>query len=132
MRKIFTLVLSALSLTSMAQMTESFTDGDLTADPTWVGNTSHFSIVTTSDVGATSTTNSNTLRLSAPNNQSPTYISTQVPGTWAEAQSWGFWVGRRGTGYDASNFIYIWLYANESNLTSATVDGYRVRVGDNT
>ena len=40
------------------------------------------------------------------------------------------WFKENGTGFDANNFIYIWLYANESNLTSGTVDGYRIRIGD--
>ena len=129
MRKIFTFfVLSALSLNSMAQLTESFDDGNFTANPVWGGNTTHWQIVA-SDAAA-GAAGSNTLRLNGVNNQSPSYLSTQVLGTWAEAQSWGFFVGRRGSQLDAANNIYIWLWANEANLNSPTVDGYRIRIGD--
>lgn len=132
MRKIFTcLVLLGVSIGGFAQLNESFADGDFTANPVWGGSTGNWQIVTSSDVAA-GATNSNTLRLNAANNSSPSYLSTQIPGTWATAQSWGFWIGRRGQAFTAANHAFIWLWASEGDLTSATIDGYRIRIGDDT
>jgi hypothetical protein len=39
-------------------------------------------------------------------------------------------MGRRAQAYTGTNQQYFWLYANESNLNSATVDGYRIAMGD--
>ena len=130
MRKIFTcLVLTALSLSGVAQVNESFADGDFTNNPTWGGNTADWQLVA-SDVAA-SAAGSNTLRMNAPSGGSGTiYLSTQVAGTWAQAQVWGYFVGRRAQAYTAANFTLIWLWASEGDLTSATIDGYRLKIGD--
>ena len=45
-------------------------------------------------------------------------------------ESWGFWIGRRsGSAPSGSNQSCVWLYANESDLNSSTVDGYRIVLG---
>src|SRR5688572_25890912 len=128
MRKIFTLFLSALSLSSVAQINESFTDGDFTTDPTWTGNTANW-LLAGSDVAAGAGASS-TLRLEGVTGGGTSYLSTQGLGTWAEAQVWGFFVGRRSQAYTAANFTLIWLWASEGDLTSPTIDGYRIRIGD--
>ena len=114
---------------SNAQLNESFADGDFTASPAWGGNTSAWSIVANSDVAA-GAASSNTLRLSGVSGGGRSYLSTQLSGSWGASQNWGFWIGRRSQAATASNFSYLWLYANEANVTSATVDGYRIRFGD--
>ncbi|HYF33058.1 MAG TPA: T9SS type A sorting domain-containing protein [Chitinophagaceae bacterium] len=131
MKRIFTFwALLGISLTGMAQVNESFNDGDFTTGPAWGGNTADWQIVA-SDVAA-GAAGSNTLRLNGVNGGGTSYLSTQVPGTWATAQTWGFFVGRRGQAYTNPNFTLIWLWASEADLTSATVDGYRIRIGDDT
>ena len=50
----------------------------------------------------------------------------------SNGQSWSFWIGRRAQAYTTTNKIDIWIYANESNLESSTVDGYAISIGDNT
>jgi peptidase C25-like protein len=108
---------------------DSFSDGDFTANPVWGGDTGSWTIVANSSAAA-GATGSNTLRLNfttaAAGSQ---YLSTQVA-TWGAEQEWGFWVGRRATGFTAGNQMMIWLYANEADLESATVDGYRLLIGD--
>jgi uncharacterized repeat protein (TIGR02543 family) len=107
---------------------DSFTDGNFTASPVWGGSTSSWGIQANSDAAA-GATGSNTVRLASTAVAATDYLSSQIA-SWSTAQEWGFWVGRRSQAYTAANQMYIWLYANESNLTSATVDGYRLAIGD--
>src|ERR1700694_4706579 len=111
-----------------AQLNESFADGDFTSNPTWAG-TPGWQVVVSSDV-AGGAANSYTLRLNAPATNGTEYLSTRLPGSWGIQQSWGFWLGRRAQGATAANVSYVWLYASEADVTSATVSGYRIRFGD--
>ncbi|MFL5742692.1 MAG: T9SS type A sorting domain-containing protein, partial [Flavisolibacter sp.] len=58
------------------------------------------------------------------------YLSTQINGSWGLQQAWSFWMGRRAQAATSANVAYVWLYASEADLTSATIDGYRIRFGD--
>ena len=109
---------------------ESFSDGNFTSNPVWGGNVSDWNIVSNSDV-STGATGSNTLRLSVSSGSGTKYLSSQIS-SWGDGQEWGFWIGRRGQAYTLENQLHIWLYANEADLTSSTVDGYRISIGDNT
>jgi hypothetical protein len=110
-----------------ATLYDSFADGDFTANPVWTG-TSGWTIVANSDAAA-GVTGSNTLRLNAAAVSQTDYLSSQI-GTWGTSQEWGFWIGRRAQAFTAANQQYVWLYANESTLNNATVDGYRLAIGD--
>ncbi len=108
---------------------DSFSDGDFTANPVWGGDTGSWAIVANSSAAA-GATGSNTLRLNFTTAVAGSqYLSTQVA-TWGAEQEWGFWVGRRTTGFTSGNQMMIWLYANDADLESATVDGYRLLIGD--
>jgi len=110
--------------------TESFGDGDFTSDPPWNGSDSTWFIAVNSDV-AGGATNSFTLRL---NKLAPAsgieYISTQRTNSWGISQSWSFWMGRRAQSATDANQSVMWLWASEADLTSASIDGYRIRFGD--
>src|SRR5687767_276548 len=124
-----TMVLCTLSF---SQLNESFTDGDFTSGAhVWAGSTTEWQVVTSSDVAA-GATNSFTLRLNGSGGAATDYLSTQVPGTWGLVQTWGFWLGRRGQAATDANQSIVWLWASEADVTSATVDGYRIRFGDDT
>lgn len=118
-----------ISVCLCAQLNESFSDGNLTANPSWSGNNSDWQVVANSDVAA-GAINSGTLRLNVATGSGSTYLSTQVAGSWGPGQSWGFFVGRRAQAYTAANHTFIWLWASEANLLSASVNGYRIRIGD--
>lgn len=108
---------------------DSFTDGDFTANPVWSGTNASWTIVPDSDVAA-GAAGSNTLRLNAAAGTTGTeYLSSQI-GSWGVSQEWFFFLGRRGQAATAANQSFFWLYANEANLNSATVDGYRIAYGD--
>ncbi|MFM9903961.1 MAG: beta strand repeat-containing protein, partial [Pyrinomonadaceae bacterium] len=109
---------------------DSFADGDFTFTPVWGGNTTSWQIVVSSDAAA-GATGSNTLRLNAPATAQTDYLSSQIS-SWGASQEWGAFIGRRAQALTAANQQFLWLYANESNLTSATVDGYRLAMGDDT
>jgi len=110
---------------------ESFGDGNFTSNPTWSGTTSTWQVVPSSDVAA-GATNSNSLRLNVASGSGTKYLSTQRTASWGTEQSWSFWLGRRSEAATNTNHSIVWLWANETNLTSSTVDGYRIRFGDNT
>jgi hypothetical protein len=110
---------------------DSFSDGGFTANPLWTGDTDKWLVVMDSDVSSGAYF-SYTLRLNEEDAVSGTqYLSTQRTTSWGSSQSWGFWVGRRSSSVSDENQSIIWLWANQSDLTSPTVDGYRIRIGDN-
>jgi Lectin C-type domain/HYR domain len=111
-------------------MTDAFSDGNFNLSPQWTGDTNDFIIVNTSDVAASDAVQSNTLRLNTPAGNGTKYLS-KLETNWSSSQTWSFWIGRRGQVYNNNNNVAIWLLANESNLESSTVDGYRLFIGDN-
>jgi hypothetical protein len=113
-----------------APIVDSFSDGNFTHSPYWIGNTNQWQIVTDSDVSSGSSS-SYTLRLNETVAISGTkYLSTQRTAPWGLGQSWGVWMGRRSHPASEANQSIVWLWANESDLSSSTVDGYRIKFGD--
>jgi Bacterial Ig domain len=107
---------------------DSFADGNFSASPAWGGNTTLFTVVANSDAAA-GATGSQTLRLNTTAVSATDYLSTQIA-SWGNSQEWGVWIGRRAQAFTAANQQYVWLYANEATLNNATVDGYRLAIGD--
>lgn len=125
---IFLILVLCLGTESWGQtLFDSFSDGNFTASPVWSGSTTNWGIQANSDAAA-GANGSNTLRL-ASTGAATVYLSSQIS-SWTNSQEWGFWIGRRAQAFTAANQMYIWLYANEANLTSGTVDGYRLSIGD--
>ncbi len=114
---------------------DSFSDSNFST-PTWGGDNANFTVAansTTSGLTGSEAARTHTAKLNVSSTAGSDYISTQIA-TWDAQQEWYFWVGRDGTGgapsdLDANNQQAIYLYANESNLESATVDGYRILLG---
>lgn len=125
---VFILVL-LVTLPAGAQFRESFADGELGYDPCWTGALRSWQVVPKSDVAA-GAPGSSTLRLNAPGGAGVAWLSTQLKGSWGDAQEWSFFLGRRGQAAEAYNCALFWLYASEPTVASTTIDGYRVRFGD--
>lgn len=128
MNKILCVCLFAPSL-AQGQFSESFSDGDFTAGPAWSGMTASWQVVPGSDAAA-GAAGSQTLRLNVAGGSGTQYLSTRLGGNWGSDLIWGFWIGRRAQAATSANVLYLWLYASEPDVTSATVDGYRIRFGD--
>ncbi|MCC7028537.1 MAG: hypothetical protein IT265_16370 [Saprospiraceae bacterium] len=128
---IYIFILLTLNLIPLSGqlLLDSYADGNFTSSPIWSGDDTHWQIVSNSNAGP-GATGSNTLRLDAQGMVAGTrYLSSQIE-YWGAQQEWGFWVGRSLQAFTTSNQMHIWLYANESNLNNATVDGYRLTIGD--
>lgn len=125
-------MLMGLGITLKAQINESFSDGNFTANPTWSGSgNGDWSISTNSSVGPFGGNSARVLKLNGPNVSGigVEYLSTQVPGTWGETQTWMFWLGRE-TAMSGGNSQIVWLYADGANLgAGAGRSGYFVSLG---
>jgi len=112
-----------------------FSDSNFST-PTWSGDAASFTVAnnsTTSGLTGSEANRTHTAKLNVASGSGTQYISTQIA-TWDQQQEWYFWVGRDGVGgapsdLDANNQQAIYLYTNESNLESATIDGYRILLG---
>jgi hypothetical protein len=117
------------------EVNDHFGDANF-ATPTWSGDAANFTVAnnsTTSGLTGSEANRTSTPKLNVASGSGSQYISTQIA-TWDAQQEWYFWVGRDGVGgapsdLDANNQQLIYLYANESNLESGTVDGYRILLG---
>jgi|GEM_PF-5709997 len=125
---VFILVLG-LALPARAQFRESFRDGELGHDPCWTGVLQAWQVVPKSDVAA-GAPESGTLRLNASGGAGIAWLATQVKGSWGDEQEWSFFLGRRSQAAEAYNCALFWLYSSEPTVASTTIDGYRVRFGD--
>lgn len=121
-------VLTGSTSTFGQTLYDSFSDGNFTVNPVWGGTTGSWTVVSDSDAAA-GATGSNTVRLNG-TVAGTSYLSSQI-NSFSSSQEWGVFIGRRNQAFTAPNQQYFWLFANESDLTSATVDGYRLAIGDN-
>jgi hypothetical protein len=129
MRAILLILLAGSTLHGRSQFSESFSDGNFSDNPAWNGHSGDWQVVASSDAAAGSP-GSNTLRLAALSGSGLKFLSTQIVGSWGVQQSWSFWMGRRAQAATASNASFVWLWAVEKDVASASVDGYRIRFGD--
>ena len=97
-----------------AQVTDDFNDGDFTTNPTWSGDNAKFAVVT-NKLNSNSTIAGDVF-----------YLST--PSTQATNAQWELSVNLQ---YNTSgtNFVDIFLTADNANLRFATLNGYFVRIG---
>ncbi len=114
----------------LPQVIDTFIDGEFASNPAWIGSTGSWQIVADSDCAAGSA-GSNTLRLDVETGSGVVYLGTDNPFPWGVEQTWGFWIGKRAQAATASNHSIVWLWASEIDFLSGTIDGYRVKFGDN-
>ncbi|MGF1565269.1 MAG: hypothetical protein ACFCUH_07865 [Flavobacteriales bacterium] len=116
--------------TTCTDVYESFDDGNFTAGVVWGGSTNSWNVNSDSDAGPGATC-SLTARMNVTTSTSGrVYLSTAYS-NWQDAQDWSFWLGRRGQALTSANTMAFWLYADQADLTSATINGYRIIIGDN-
>jgi hypothetical protein len=105
-----------VGLTSHAQFTDDFSDGDFTANPTWSGDDAFFVI----DAGQLRS-NTGTLAVAT-----TYYLST--PSTLATDAEWEFFINLKFS-TSGANYVDVYLMADNANLSSAN-NGYFVRIGN--
>ena len=108
-------ILSILPLSLPAQITDSFSDGNISANPTWTGDTNKYKINSVLQLQLNGASVSDTACISL---RSPAIGNTE----------WGFWV-KMGFSPSNSNYIKVYLVSNNPNLKGA-LSGYYVRIGE--
>ena len=103
---------------AIAQFNDSFTDGDFSSIPTWTGDDSVFTIF--------SSAGNNELRSNKTIPSSIFYLST--PSASLTNTQWEFYT-KLAFNTSSTNFVDVFLTADQSNLKSATLNGYFVRLG---
>lgn len=106
---------------SFGQLTDDFTDGDFTTGPVWTGDDSVYTVV---DVAGNKQLRSNKTIPST-----TFYLAT--PSTQFSNGQWEFYTQLQFN-TSSLNYVDIYLTADQSNLMSATLSGYFVRIGGTT
>ncbi len=98
-----------------AQLSEDFSDGDITNNPTWLGSTTSWTINPSFQLQSNSTAANNSF-----------YISTAS--TLATDAQWEFYC-QLAFNTSSANYADVFLTASAGDLTAATTTGYFVRIG---
>ena len=113
MKKIFLLLL-LLPISLFAQVTDDFSDGDFTQNPTWSGTVDQYMV-----------NNSKQLQLNA-EGEGTAYLS--LPIIEYESMEWQFWI-REAFAPSGNNYSDVWLSADNADLSQA-IQGYFLRFGE--
>jgi hypothetical protein len=118
LKKILAACLSFFLFTQglVAQFTDNFSDGNFTANPTWIGNTADWIV-------------NNEFQLQSNNTMANSSFYLSTANAKATAAQWDFWV-RLAFNPSGANYADVYLTASQSNLLLANTTGYFVRIGD--
>ena len=108
-------ILLLFSTVSQAQFSESFADGNFTANPTWIGDTSDWIINPSFQLQSNDTIANDTFYLSTAN-------------TLATSAEWDLYL-KLAFNTSSANYIDIYLTASASDITQPGTTGYFVRLG---
>ncbi len=104
------------NLFTKAQFTESFTDGDITTNPAWVGGLADFTVNPVFQLQSNNTVINSTY-----------YLSTAS--TLATTAQWEFY-HQITFNPSSANYTDVFLTASASDLTATATNGYFVRIGN--
>jgi hypothetical protein len=110
-----------VQLFCFGQFTEDFTDGDFTTTPSWIGDDTVYTVV---DVAGNKQLRSNKTIPST-----TFYLAT--PSTQFTNGQWEFYTQLQFN-TSSLNYVDIYLTSDQSNLMSASLSGYFVRIGGTT
>jgi hypothetical protein len=116
MRKYFLSVALLLCVAAHAQFTENFSDGNLTANPQWVGNAGDFIVNAAGQLQSNGSTANSSF-----------YISTAS--TLASSVQWEWYV-QLGFNTSSANYTDVFVMASASDITASGTNGYFVRIGN--
>jgi hypothetical protein len=113
MKKIF-LIFIFIPIIAQSQLIENFNDGNFTYNPTWVGDTAKFTVVTQQ------------LRSNSSIVNDKFYLST--PSASANNAQWEFYVNLKFQ-TSSANYVDVFLTSDSARLTGNN-SGYFVKIGD--
>lgn len=118
MKKVILLIyiICFANLFTNAQLTESFTDGDITTNPAWGGGLADFTVNPAFQLQSNNSIVNSTY-----------YLST--PSTLATTAQWEFY-HQITFNPSSANYTDVFLTASASDLTATTTNGYFVRIGN--
>lgn len=117
MRKLLlSLVLICLLKSTKAQVSDNFSDGNFTANPTWIGNAADWVVNPAFQLQSNNTVANSTI-----------YLSTAS--TLANTAQWDFYCNL-SFNPSGANYVDVFLTASASDLTLTTTTGYFVRIGN--
>ena len=106
---------SLLPLRAVAQLAETFADGDCTQNPAWAGDAGSFAVA------------SQVLRSNGPA-ATGTQLQLATPCQASTGTTWEFWANLR-LATSSGNLADVWLLASQPDLKSPATTGYFVRLG---
>lgn len=106
----------ACFLSTYAQFTDNFSDGNFSANPAWTGNSADWIVNADGQLQSNNTVANGNF-----------YLSTAHAITGAT--QWDFWV-RLNFNTSSANFVDVYLTASNANISLTTNTGYFVRLGD--
>lgn len=118
MKKVILLIyiICFANLFTKAQLTESFTDGDITTNPAWGGGLADFTVNPAFQLQSNNSIVNSTY-----------YLSTAS--TLATTAQWEFY-HQISFNPSSANYTDVFLTASASDLTATTTNGYFVRIGN--
>ena len=105
-----------VSLTTKAQLSENFNDGDFTGNPAWSGGTSDFIV-------------NSSLQLQSNNTVANSNYFLSTPNSLATSAQWELYI-QLAFNPSSANYVDIYLTASDADLTLNTTTGYFVRIGN--
>lgn len=109
-------LLLAFSVSGYAQITDDFTDGDFTSNPTWTGNDTDFIVNVSQQLQLNSS------------GTSASYLSTANTQSLNNCE-WNFWINLNFSP-SSNNYARVYLVSDANNL-SGNLNGYYLQFGEN-
>lgn len=116
MKRIFYILILGLNITGYAQLNDGFDDGDITSDPTWFGNVSKYQVT------------SNKLFLNGLNATDTAYL--YALNSLFSNTEWALDINMDLDPSD-NNKLYIYLASNFPDISTTTVSGWLLSIGEN-
>jgi len=105
-----------MSLSTEAQLSENFNDGDFTGNPAWSGGTSDFVV-------------NSSLQLQSNNTVANSNYFLSTPNSLATSAQWEMYI-QLAFNPSSANYVDVYLTASDADLTLNTTTGYFVRIGN--
>lgn len=114
--RLFCCILLLIGHCAIAQVTDNFSDGDFTANPTWNGDNSEFTVNSSQELQLNNTV------------AGASYLSTASPGSSLDNIEWSFYI-KQTFAPSSSNYGKVYLASDQANL-EGSLNGYYLLFGE--